>query len=58
MSRANRSHAVLASLRKKVAVKNKNAGKKHRLSRLKSTFWFVYEAIVLFCFQNSSLIIR
>ena len=47
-----------SEFRKKVSSKNKNAGKKHGLSRLKSTFLFVHDPMVLFCFQNSSLIIR
>jgi len=58
LRKGNPCHAVLVSLRKKISSKNKNAGKKHGLSRLKSTFLFVYDPIVLFCFRNSSLIIR
>jgi len=38
-----------SELKKKVSSKNKNAGKKHGLSRLKSTL-FLYDPIVLFCF--------
>ena len=58
LRKGNLCHAALVSLRKKVSSKNKNAGKKHRLSRLKSTFLFVHDPIVLFCSRNSSLIIR
>ena len=58
LRKGNPCHAVLVSLRKKVSLKNKNAGKKHGLSRLKSTFLFVYDPIVFFCLQNSSLTIR
>jgi hypothetical protein len=50
--------AVLAIWRKKVSSNNKNAGAKNGLSRLKSTCLFIYDPIVLFCFQNSSLIMR
>jgi len=42
-----------SEFKKKVSSKDKNAGKKHWLSRLKGTFLFVYDPIVLFCFQNS-----
>jgi len=58
LRKGNPCHAVLVILRKKISSKNKNAGKKHGLSRLTSTFLFVYDPIVLFCFRNSSLIIR
>jgi len=58
LRKGNPCHAVLVSLRKIISSKNKNAGKIHGLSRLKSTFLFVYDPIVLFCFRNSSLIIR
>jgi len=47
-----------SEFKEKNSSKNKNAGKKHGLSRLKSIFLFVYDPIVLFCFHNSSLIIR
>jgi len=43
-----------SEFRKKVSLKNKNAGKKHGLSRLKSTFLFIHDPIVLSCFQNIS----
>jgi len=45
-----------SEFRKKVPSKNKNAGKKHGLWRLKSTFLFIYDPIVLFCFQNSTTV--